>query len=127
MLKDLPEEVIEYRLEEHEKVCPSCQGDLHEMSTQIRQEIKVIPPQVLVVKHVQHIYSCRQCEQESSTIIKAQMPAPLLPGKLASPSMVAHIMDQKYTNSLPLYRQEQQFSRLGIDLSRQTNVRLSPL
>jgi hypothetical protein len=29
-------------------------------------------------------------------------------------------MDQKYTNSLPLYRQEQQFSRLGIDLSRQT-------
>lgn len=29
-------------------------------------------------------------------------------------------MDQKYTSSLPLYRQEQQFSRLGIDLSRQT-------
>jgi hypothetical protein len=29
-------------------------------------------------------------------------------------------MDQKYTNSLPLYRQEQQLSRLGIDLSRQT-------
>jgi transposase len=120
LLKDLPEEVIEYRLEEHEKVCPSCQGDLHEMSTQIRQEIKVIPAQVLVVKHVQHIYACRQCEQESSTIIKAPMPAPLLPGTLASPSMVAYIMDQKYTNSLPLYRQEQQFSRLGIDLSRQT-------
>ena len=69
-------------------------GDLHEMSTQIRQEIKVIPAQVLVVKHVQHIYACRQCEQESSTIIKAPMPAPLLPGTLASPSMVAYIMDQ---------------------------------
>jgi len=29
-------------------------------------------------------------------------------------------MDQKYTNSMPLYRQEQQLSRLGIELSRQT-------
>jgi len=29
-------------------------------------------------------------------------------------------MDQKYTNSMPLYRQEQQLSRLGLELSRQT-------
>jgi hypothetical protein len=29
-------------------------------------------------------------------------------------------MSQKYVDSLPLYRQEQQFLRLGIDLSRQT-------
>jgi len=122
LLKDLPVEVIEYRLEEHEQVCPCCHGDLHEMSTQIRQEIKVIPAQVVVVNHVQYIYACRQCEKENITtpIIKAEMPRPILPGSLASPSMLAYIMDQKYTNSLPLYRQEQQFSRLGIDLSRQT-------
>ena len=37
MLKDLPVEVIEYRLPEDEQVCPCCQGKLHEMSTQIRQ------------------------------------------------------------------------------------------
>lgn len=122
LLKDLPVEVIEYRLEEHEQVCPCCQGALHEMSTQIRQELKVIPAQVSVVKHIQHIYACRRCERENLTtpVIKAQMPAPILPGSLASPSMLAYIMDQKYTNSLPLYRQEQQFSRLGIELSRQT-------
>lgn len=121
-LKDLPVEVIEYRLEEHEQVCPCCQGALHEMSAQIRQELKVIPAQVLVVKHVQYIYACRQCERENVTtpIIKAEMPKPILPGSLASPSILAYIMDQKYTNSLPLYRQEQQFSRLGFDLSRQT-------
>ena len=121
-LKDLPVEVIEYRLEEHEQVCPCCQGTLHEMSTQIRQEIKVIPAQVKVVQHVQYIYACRQCEKENITtpIIKAQMPNPILPGSLASPSILAYIMDQKYTNSMPLYRQEQQLSRLGIELSRQT-------
>lgn len=122
LLKDLPVEVIEYRLEEHEQVCPCCEGTLHEMSTQVRQELKIIPAQVKVVKHVQFIYACRKCEPENvaKSIIKAQMPTPLLPGSLASPSIVAYIMDQKYTNSLPLYRQEQQFSRLGIELSRQT-------
>jgi len=121
-LKDLPVEVIEYRLEEHEQVCPCCQGKLHEMSTQVRQEIKVIPAQVKLVKHIQYIYACRQCEQEQdkTPIIKAEMPNPILPGSLASPSIVAYIMDQKYTNSMPLYRQEQQLSRLGIELSRQT-------
>jgi len=121
-LKDLPVEVIEYRLEEHEQVCPCCQGTLHEMSTQVRQELKVIPAQVIVVKHVQHIYACRQCakEQDKTPIIKAKMPNPILPGSLASPSILAYIMDQKYTNSMPLYRQEQQLSRLGLELSRQT-------
>jgi transposase len=121
-LKDLPVETIEYRLPEDEQVCPCCQGKLHEMSTQVRQEIKVIPAQVKLIKHVQYIYTCRQCEkeQEKPPIIKAGMPNPILPGSLASPSMVAYIMDQKYTNSMPLYRQEQQLSRLGIELSRQT-------
>ena len=122
MLEDLPVEVIEYRLTEEEQICPCCKGKLHEMSTQVRQELKVIPAQVKVVKHIQYIYACRQCEREniSTPIIKAKMPNPILPGSLASPSLLAYIMDQKYTNSLPLYRQEKQFSRLGIELSRQT-------
>src|SRR5665647_1085233 len=96
MLEDLPVEVIEYRLEEHEQVCPCCQGPLHEMSTQVRQELKIIPAQVKVVKHVQYIYACRKCEQEQTKtpIIKAEMPKPILPGSLASASIVAYIMDQ---------------------------------
>jgi len=121
-LKDLPVEVIEHQLPEEEQICPCCQGKLHEMSTQVRQELKIIKPQMILVKHVQHVYACRKCEQENTKtpIIKADMPKPILPGSLASPSMLAYIMEQKYNLSLPLYRQEQQFSRLGIDLSRQT-------
>jgi len=61
LLKNLPVEVIEYRLPESEQVCPCCQGPLHEMSTQVRQELKIIPAQVKVVKHIQYIYACRQC------------------------------------------------------------------
>jgi transposase len=125
-LKDLPVEVIEYELPEVERVCPCCQGELHEMSTQVREELKIVPAKASVVRHVQHIYACRHCEKHADDvhakvpIIKAPMPKPLLPGSLASASALAYIIDQKYTNHLPLYRQEQIFARLGIDLSRQT-------
>lgn len=33
----------EYRLSPEEQVCPNCGGPLHEMSTEVRQELKVIP------------------------------------------------------------------------------------
>jgi transposase len=41
-------------------------------------------------------------------------------GSLASPSGMAYVKSQKYVDSLPLYRQEQHFARLGYTLSRQT-------
>lgn len=48
------------------------------------------------------------------------MPNPLISGSLASPSIMAHIMTQKYVERLPLYRQEKQFKRIGLALSHQT-------
>ena len=121
MLEDLPVETVEYRLTEKEQVC-SCGHALHEMSTDVRQELKFIPAQVKLVKHVRYIYSCRSCEKNeiNTPIVKALMPRPVLKGSLASPSAFAYIMSQKYVDSMPLYRQEQQLARLGIELSRQT-------
>lgn len=122
MLENLPVETIEYRLTEEEQACSCCGGALHEMSTEIRQELKVIPAEVKVVRHVRYVYACRRCEREEITtpVVTAPMPQPVYPGSLASPSIMAYIMSQKYVESLPLYRQEQQFARYGVLLSRQT-------
>ena len=121
-LKDLPVETVEYRLPLEEQVCSCCSNELHEMSTEVRQELKVIPAQVSVVRHVRYVYGCRHCEKEGTKtpIITAPMPAPVLPGSLVSPSMMAYVMTQKYVDGMPLYRQEQSWFRLGIALSRQT-------
>jgi transposase len=122
MLENLRTETVEYRLSEEEQVCSCCSGFLHEMSTEVRQEIKYIPAEVKVVKHVRYVYSCRHCELEEleTPIVTAPMPKPVYSGSLASPSIMAHIMNQKYVDGLPLYRQEKQFARLGVALSRQT-------
>lgn len=122
MLKDLPVERVEYRLSEEERACRSCGGLMHEMSTEIRQELKFIPAQAVVVEHVQYIYGCRPCEKNEiePPVVKAPMPQPAFPGSFASPSAVAYVMTKKYVDAMPLYRQEQQFSRNGVELSRQT-------
>lgn len=121
-LENLPTETIHYRLPEEEQVCLCCGETVHEMSTETRRELKIVPAQVTVVEHVQHIYSCRQCEREGieTPIVTAKMPAAVFPKSLASPSAMAYIMNQKYVEGMPLYRIEKQFERLGVFLSRQT-------
>lgn len=121
-LSNLPIETVTYQLTEGERICPCCGGSLHEMSTETRSEIAVVPAQVKVVQHVRQVYACRHCERHElqTPIITAPMPKPVYPGSLASPSAMAHTMCQKYVDSVPLYRQEQQFARMGYTLSRQT-------
>ena len=122
LIENLPVEIVEYRLSEEEQVCSCCGDSMHEMSTETRQELKIIPAQVKVTKHVRYVYACRRFEREEiqTPVVTAPMPKPVYPGSLASPSALAFIMNQKYGEGLPLYRQEQQLALLGINLSRQT-------
>lgn len=62
-LENLPKETIEYRLPTEDQVCSCCSGELHEMSTEVRREIEIIPAQAKVKEHVRYIYSCRHCER----------------------------------------------------------------
>lgn len=119
--EDLPVERIEYTLTEEERICPICNNHLHQMSKEIRKELKVIPAQVVVVEHVRNIYACRNCEKENITtpIIAAKMPNPVLPGSFVSPSLMAYTMHRKYSEAVPLYRQEKGYQNFGINLSRQ--------
>ena len=103
-LDQFPVETITYALPEEEQVCTCCGGALHEMSTETRNEIAVIPAEVKVTRHVRQVYSCRRCEREEirTPIVTAPMPKPIYPGSLASPSIMAYVMSQKYVDSQPL-------------------------
>ena len=118
--KDIPIERIEYRLPENEQVCDSCGGALHEMSTELRHEVKLIPAQVRMVQHARYVYGCRNCEKNGIGVpIKtAVAPRPVIEKGLASPSAAAYVMTMKFVEGVPLYRQEQHYARMGIELSR---------
>jgi len=120
--EDLPVEVIEHELPEEDKNCPECGSELHTMGKEVREEIKVIPAKAVIVRHVRHIYACRNCETTSDhvPIVKADMPEPVIKGSFASPEAIAYIAVQKFMMGSPLYRQEQEWKQQGILLSRQT-------
>lgn len=119
LLADLPVETIEYTVED--TACPKCANELHIMSKEIRKELKIVPAKVSVVEHISFVYSCRNCEKTDTEtpVITATSPKALVPKSLVSPSVMAYIMNQKFVNALPLYRQEQEFKRMDVSLSRQ--------
>lgn len=121
MLKDLPVETIEYHLPEEEQIC-DCGAKLHIMSKAVRKELKIVPAQVSVVEHVQYVYTCRDCEKNntSTTVKTAPKLKSALPGCIASSSAIAYVMNEKFVKGIPLYRQEQELERMGIEISRQT-------
>jgi transposase len=122
----LPTEQIIHELPQSERVCPDCGGPLHACGHEVlRREVEVIPAQIRAVEHVQTVYACRCCEQssdaDSQPMVKAPVPAPVIAGSgMASPSLVAFIMCNKYVLALPIYRQEQELGRIGVHISRQT-------
>jgi len=122
----IPTERVVHELPEEERVCPECGGLLHACGHEVlRREVEVIPAQVRAVEHVQTVYSCRDCEKnpeaDSQPMVKADVPAPVISGSgVASPSLLAFILCNKFVLAQPLYRQEQELKRLGVNISRQT-------
>lgn len=120
--EDLPVEIVEHTLPAEEQSCPECGNNLHIMGTETRDELKFVPARAVIVRHIVSTYSCRKCEKNNTKvpIIKASAPQPVIKGSFASPQAIAHIAAQKFVMGVPLYRQEQEWKRAGIDLSRQT-------
>jgi transposase len=121
-LSGLPVERVDYEMSESERVCPECGDLMRDIGVTIRDEIEIIPAKVVHKEHAVHAYACEKCEKTSdhTPMAKAEAPAPLMNGSLASPSAVAHIAVQKYVNGVPLYRTERGLTYDGVVLSRQT-------
>jgi transposase len=121
--EDLPLEIVEHILPENERICPCCGGELHDMGKEtVRRELKLIPAKAVAVEHVRHAYACRYCEKTgiSVPILKAPVPKSVIPASFATPEALAHVITQKFMMGIPLYRQEQEWKRQGVELSRQT-------
>ena len=112
--KYMPREVIVYDIPEHEKIC-GCGAHLVRIGEAITEQIKYIPAKLSVVQYVRPKYACKPC-QENVKI--APMPSLLLPKSLATPELVAYTIVAKYCDHIPLYRQQNIWDRLGIDMPR---------
>lgn len=124
--KPLPDELprieVVHDIAEEDKVCP-CGCQLSRIGEEVCEKLDLIPAVIRVLRHIRPKYSCKSCEgveDEGATVKIAPVPPQIIPKGIASSGLLAHILTAKFEDGLPFYRQEKQFSRLGVDLGRAT-------
>lgn len=118
----IPTEVVEHRLEGEDLVCPECGETMTDIGVEVVRKLKLAPIQFTVEEHRYHTYACQNCNKENTEtpIAKAPKEKSIIPGSFATAEAIAHFMVQKFVMGSPIYRQEQELKRQGIQLSRQT-------
>ena len=104
--------------------CPKCGSQLKVIGKQlIRTEVEFIPAKLKVKQIVRQVAKCESCgtkdsANQSPVFVKAAIPVPVLPHSITTPSMVAQVMYLKFVMGLPFNRQEKEWFRMGLVLTR---------
>ena len=86
----------------------------YELDDEVYRKLEVEPAVFKVIEHHIKVYKGR-----NGTIVKGKHPKEMLSNSISTPSLAAFIMNAKYVNAVPLYRQEQEFARNDVNISRQ--------
>lgn len=109
-------ERIEYKLTGEDRYCPDCGKKYKVVTKETVKRLKFVPARFEVVEEISYVYSCPEC----GAMKRMEKVPALIKGSIATPSLVAGIMNAKYVNGLPLARQEREFSRYNLKLSTKT-------
>ncbi len=116
---DLPREEVVHDISEDEKVC-SCGSFMVRIGEEVCEKLEMIPQKLKVIRHIRPKYACKKCEgaQSEQAVRIAPVPPQIIPKSMATPGLLAYVMVSKFCDAIPFYRQEKQFNRIGIELSR---------
>lgn len=109
-------ETVSQRIEPEEKLCPHCGKAKCEIGSEKSERFEYIPARIIRHQIVRPKLAC-PCGQ--GTVSIAPLPATPVEKGYPGPGLIAHVLLSKYDDHLPLYRQEQQFARLGVNFPRQ--------
>jgi transposase len=110
-------ETVTVRIEPVEKVCPHCGQEKCEIGCEKSERFEYVPAKIVRHEIIRPKLAC-PCGEGGVSI--APMPPSVVDQGQPGPGLVAHVMLSKYDDHLPLYRQQQQFERLGVNFPRQT-------
>ena len=114
-LDGIPVVVVEHSMTDGELEDKFGKDGWKQLPDEVYRRYRFTPAKTEVEEHHVKVYAGKETEE----VVKAPHPQALLRGSLVSPSLEAAIMNAKYVNAVPLYRQEQEFERYGLHISRQ--------
>ena len=116
-LDKLPHYRHEHDLSEADKRCSGCGRPKDRIGQDESRILEYVPAKLEVHVHVRPKYACRYCKDGV-----ASPPPPVRPidRGIAGPGLIAQIIVAKFGDHLPLYRQEDFFTRHGLHVPRST-------
>ena len=114
-LDGIPVVVVEHSMTDGELEDKFGKDGWKQLPDEVYRRYSFTPAKIEVEEHHVKVYAGKETEE----VIKAPHPQTLLRGSLVSPSLEAAVINAKYVNAVPLYRQEQEFERYGLHISRQ--------
>ena len=122
LMETLPvrERVID--IEDGLRNCPNCGGPLEYIGKEfLRDEVEIIPRQVIRCKVYRAVYRCPECEIDPGlpSVFKAHYKR-LIDHSYLTPSMAAYVLYAKFMLHIPFYRQELDWNQAGVKLNRTT-------
>lgn len=112
-VRDLPAE---------EKVC-ACGCEKKHIGNETSERLDIVPAKIQVIRTIRRKYACPKCEgttENEKAVAIAPLVPQIIPQGIVTAGVLAHVIVAKFVDATPLYRQEQQFLRLGLDISRGT-------
>jgi len=116
---ELPRIQVIHDLAPLDKMC--CGKEMARIGEEISEKLHIEPAKIFVKKHIRPKYACKECEgieSKGGTVKIALMPPQIIPQGIATPSLMAYIITNKFVDALPFYRQEKIFERLKIEFGR---------
>jgi transposase len=116
-LDKLPHYRHEHDLSEADKQCSGCGRAKDRIGQDESRVLEYVPAKLEVHVYVRPKYACRYCQDGV-----ASPPPPVRPitRGIAGPGLIAQIVVAKFSDHLPLYRQEDFFTRHGLHIARST-------
>jgi transposase len=100
-----------------EKICTCCGRAKDRIGEDETKILDYVPPKLEVHVHVRPKYACRWCKD--GVVSPPPPERPIVRG-IAGPGLIAQIVVSKFSDHLPLYRQEDFFTRHGLHIARST-------
>lgn len=112
MLKGLPVRIENHELTAEELTEVFGENGWKRLPDETYRKLEYHPATKEVVEHHVAVYVARNEDK----IVRAPRPAELLVHSVATPSIVAAVMNAKYTNAMPLYRIGQEMERYDVKI-----------
>ena len=100
-----------------QRPCPRCGTERTCIGHDITEVIELIPAEVVVRRDLREKLACKECDAE---VVRAPTGDKVVASGKIGLGLAATLLVEKYADGLPLHRQRERLSRLGLDIAVST-------